>query len=48
MKTNAKIQNGFPQRSHCFLEALDAKPRAKIIFNIDKSAYLNDPKSFKN
>lgn len=30
-----------------FLEGLDEKVVAKIIYNIDKSCYVNDPKLFK-
>ncbi|PHN03525.1 type II toxin-antitoxin system RelE/ParE family toxin [Flavilitoribacter nigricans] len=30
-----------------FLEKLDEKTREKVIYNIDKSRYINDPKLFK-
>jgi len=30
-----------------FLEKLDSKAREKIIYNIDKSRYVNDPELFK-
>jgi phage-related protein len=30
-----------------FLDELDDKTRAKIIYNIDKASYVNDPKLFK-
>ena len=30
-----------------FLDSLDPKSREKIIYNIDKAGYVNDPKLFK-
>ena len=30
-----------------FIESLDSKSRKKIIYNIDKAKYVNDPKLFK-
>ena len=30
-----------------FLDSIDSKAREKLIFNIDKARYLNDPKVFK-
>jgi len=30
-----------------FLEELDEKAREKILYNIDKASYVNDPKLFK-
>lgn len=30
-----------------FLETLDEKARVKVIYNIDKSRFVNDPKLFK-
>lgn len=30
-----------------FLDGLDDKSRRKVIYNIDKSRYVNDPKLFK-
>ena len=30
-----------------FLKELDEKTRDKIIYNVDKAKYLNDPKLFK-
>ena len=30
-----------------FIESLDDKTRKKVIYNIDKSRYVNDPKLFK-
>ncbi len=30
-----------------FIESLDPKSRKKIIYNIDKAKYVNDPKLFK-
>jgi len=30
-----------------FIESLDDKTRKKIIFNLDKSRFVNDPKLFK-
>lgn len=30
-----------------FLDGLDEKSRRKVIYNIDKSRYVNDPKLFK-
>lgn len=30
-----------------FLKELDEKPRIKVLYNLDKSRFLNDPKLFK-
>ena len=30
-----------------FIESLDSKSKKKIIYNIDKAKYVNDPKLFK-
>ena len=30
-----------------FIESLDSKSRKKLIYNIDKTKYVNDPKLFK-
>ncbi|MFK7908248.1 MAG: type II toxin-antitoxin system RelE/ParE family toxin [Chitinophagales bacterium] len=43
----AKFEVVFLEDAIDFLDGLDEKSRAKIIYNIDKSRYLNDPKLFK-
>jgi phage-related protein len=43
----AKFEVEFLQPAVGYLEKLDAKTRKKIIYNIDKARYLNDPKLFK-
>lgn len=37
----------FLEEAFEFLENIDEKSREKIIYNIDKSRYLNDPNLFK-
>lgn len=37
----------FLDDAFAFLEGLDAKAREKVIYNMDKSRYANDPKLFK-
>lgn len=37
----------FLEDARIFLNALDAKTRTKILYNIDKARVLNDPKLFK-
>ena len=44
---NPKFEVDFLEDAVDFLESLDEKSRRKIIFNIDKSRYVNDPKLFK-
>ena len=44
---NPKFEVVFLEEAMEFLETLDGKARAKIIYNIDKSRYVNDPKLFK-
>ncbi|MCR9103486.1 MAG: type II toxin-antitoxin system RelE/ParE family toxin, partial [bacterium] len=44
---NPKFEVDFLEDAVEFLESLDEKSRRKIIFNIDKSRYVNDPKLFK-
>jgi len=43
----AKFEVVFLEDAIDFLDGLDEKSRAKIIYNIDKSRYLNDSKLFK-
>jgi len=43
----AKFEVTFLEEAIYFLESLDEKDRKKIIFNIDKSRFVNDPKLFK-
>jgi phage-related protein len=43
----AKFEVTFLEEAIDFLESLDEKDRKKIIFNIDKSRFVNDPKLFK-
>jgi phage-related protein len=43
----AKFEVEFLQPAVSFLEKLDSKVRKKIIYNIDKSRYMNDPRLFK-
>ncbi|MCB9292095.1 MAG: type II toxin-antitoxin system RelE/ParE family toxin [Lewinellaceae bacterium] len=44
---NPKYEVIFLEEAMKFLEAVDEKAREKIIYNIDKSRYMNDPKLFK-
>jgi phage-related protein len=44
---NAKFNVEFLEDAIDFLSTLDVKTRNKILFNIDKSKYLYDPKLFK-
>lgn len=44
---NPKFEVDFLEDAVDFLDSLDEKSRKKIIFNIDKSRYVNDPKLFK-
>lgn len=37
----------FLVEAFAFLEEIDEKARAKIIYNIDKATFTNDPKLFK-
>ena len=37
----------FLEEAMAFLDKLNEKARDKIIYNIDKTTYLNDPKLFK-
>ena len=43
----AKFEVEFLEPAEFFLEQLDLKTKRKIIYNIDKSRYVNDPKLFK-
>ena len=42
-----KFEVIFLEEAMEFLENLDEKSREKVIYNIDKSRYVNDPKLFK-
>ncbi|MGH1338257.1 MAG: type II toxin-antitoxin system RelE/ParE family toxin [Aureispira sp.] len=42
-----KFETIFLEDAINFLDSLDSKPREKIIYNIDKASYVNDPKLFK-
>lgn len=42
-----KFEVIFLEEAMAFLEELDEKTREKVIYNIDKSRYVNDPKLFK-
>ena len=42
-----KFEVVFLEEAMVFLEELDEKARKKVIYNIDKSRYINDPKLFK-
>ena len=44
---NSKFDVLFLEDARQFLLELDDKTRAKILYNIDKSKVLNDPKLFK-
>ena len=44
---NSKFNVLFLEDARLFLLDLDEKTRAKILYNIDKSKVLNDPKLFK-
>lgn len=44
---NKKFEVIFLEQAINFLENLDQKPRNKILYNIDKATFLNDPKLFK-
>ena len=43
----AKFEVTFLEEAIDFIESLDEKDRKKIIFNIDKSRFVNNPKLFK-
>lgn len=43
----SKFEVIFLEEAMSFLKGLDKKTREKIIYNIDKSRYVNDPKLFK-
>ena len=43
----AKFEVTFLEEAIDFLESLDEKDRKKIIFNIDKSRFVNNPRLFK-
>lgn len=43
----AKFEVEFLDHAVEFLEGLDVKTRQKVIYNIDKARYVNDPKLFK-
>ena len=43
----ARFEVTFLEEAIDFLESLDEKDRKKIIFNIDKSRFVNNPKLFK-
>lgn len=42
-----KFEVIFLEEAMAFLEELDEKTREKVIYNIDKSRYVNDPKLFR-
>lgn len=42
-----KFETIFLEGAINFLDSLDYKAREKIIYNIDKAGYVNDPKLFK-
>ena len=42
-----KFEVQFLDDAVSFLDTLDAKVRAKVIYNIDRSTLVNDPKLFK-
>jgi len=44
---NSKFEVLFLEDAREFLGGLDIKTRTKILYNIDKSRFLNDPKLFK-
>lgn len=44
---NPKFEVEFLEEAVEFLDKLDQKSRNKIIYNIDKASYVNDPKLFK-
>lgn len=44
---NPKFSVIFLSEAAEFIDELDEKSRRKVIYNIDKSRYLNDPKLFK-
>ena len=44
---NPKYEVIFLEEAMKFLETVDEKAREKILYNIDKSRYMNDPKLFK-
>jgi phage-related protein len=43
----AKFEIEFLDQAIDFIDKLDQKSRDKIIYNLDKSRYVNDPKLFK-
>ncbi len=43
----AKFEVEFLEQAAEFIAELDEKTRKKIIYNIDKARYVNDPKLFK-
>lgn len=43
----AKFEVTFLEEAIDFLDGLNEKDRKKVIFNIDKSRFVNDPKLFK-
>ncbi len=44
---NPKFEVRFLEQAIEFIESIDSKTRNKVIYNIDKSRYENDPKLFK-
>lgn len=44
---NPKFEVIFLEEAIDFLAKIDAKPKAKIYYNIDKAKLINDPKLFK-
>ena len=44
---NSKFEVRFLEQAIEFIESIDSKTRNKVIYNIDKSRYENDPKLFK-
>ena len=43
----AKFEVTFLEEAIDFIDSLNEKDRKKVIFNIDKSRFVNDPKLFK-
>lgn len=46
-RLKAKFEIEFLDQAIDFIDKLDQKSRDKIIYNLDKSRYVNDPKLFK-
>lgn len=44
---NPKFEVLFLEQARQFLKGLDEKTRTKVLYNIDKAKFLDDPKLFK-